>query len=133
MLTFREFLLNEQPNVLFQQPVEITVNLKDGAKSFNVDIIDVRAEDWTATQVRTADGIVMQSAPKAISGFQPFSLPLADGQFINYDAWDGTKIGPASTRTIVRKDWADFAQFMLNDKIVKNPSMIRDSDMKMVV
>lgn len=135
MLTFREFfLLSEQPNILFDEPVQITVNLEGQPQRFTVDMIDVRAEDWNATQVRTADGVVMQSAPKAISSFQPYSLPLADGQFINHDAFGGNTIGPeATSRTIVRKDWANFAQFLMNDKVIKNPSAIRSNDMRAAV
>lgn len=128
MLTFREFLLNEQPTVMFDGPVDITVDIDGKAHHFTLDLIDVRAEDWDATQVRTGSGVVMQSAPKTLSGFQPFSLPIVGG-FINHDTFDGNKIGPeATTRTIVRKDWAKFANFLLGDKVVKAPVAMRSYD-----
>jgi hypothetical protein len=130
-MTFREFMqLDEQPNVLFDQPVQIVVDIDGKPQKFTVDIIDVRAEDWTQTQVRTADGIVMSTAPKTLSGFQPFSLPLANGQFINHDAWSGNTISAEPLKTIARKDWAKFAQFVLGDKVVKGPLAQRDYDAK---
>jgi hypothetical protein len=130
-MTFREFMqIDEQPNVLFDKPVKIVVDIDGRPQEFTVDIIDVRAEDWTQTQVRTADGIFMSKAPKTLSGFQPFSLPLANGQFINHDAWSGNTISPEPLKTIARKDWAKFAQFVLGNKVVKGPLVQRNNDAK---
>jgi hypothetical protein len=134
-MTFREFMqLDEQPTVAFDGPTSLLVTINGKPQKIATDLIDVRAEDWTATPVRTADGVVLQMAPKQVTGFTPFSLPLANGQYINKDSWKGTEISDEpTTRTICRKDWADFAQFILNNKVVKEPLHQRATDARLAV
>jgi hypothetical protein len=63
-----------------------------------------------------------------------YSAPLADGSFINYDgkARDEnqmTIIDKRPTAQVLRDDWADFAEFINGDNIVKPAKYDRNERM----
>jgi hypothetical protein len=135
-MTFKEWLLSERERFLFTKPITFSIWTDEACRQtamVTADIIDVRWEDWAHEKknpsFRTADGVVMmgnQQYPPA-SGV-PFSAPLADGRFLNWQTERDASIDSHAFHPLIRKDWARFAEFVNGNHAVKSPAYLRPTD-----
>ena len=131
-MTFKEWLYNEFPSFRLPEPVQISVLVNGKPTTFLVDGIDIRAEDWNleAGDPRYAlnSGVSLHFTPKPPRG--PFSAPLADGRFLNYERGSqlGAEVGSQALYPVIRRDWADFAEFTNGNNSVKQPAYLRTAD-----
>lgn len=146
-------LLLEDPRVAkWPTPQEISVHVNGRTQSFPVTLIDMRFEDynldWMVQEYEAKQNHKVHSQPGILSMPTPmvrpahtkmpigmaYSAPLADGSFINYDgkARDEnqiTIIDKRPTAQVLRDDWADFAEFINGDNIVKPAKYDRNERM----
>lgn len=156
MMTFKEWLLSEDSRTPhFHQPQTLKVWVQGRPVVVPaVTIIDMRFEDWNlewllkkqaAEQKRQTytigkPGIIGMTPPPvrppdSVPPRESFSAPLADGRFINFQAgnWmnQSTEIGAAEFPP-VRKDWADFAEFVSENSVVKAAKYDREERMRLL-
>lgn len=131
-MTFKDWLLQEQPTVRLPMPTTLKVWTDDqgAVKSFVVNFIDIRSEDWSLedqNRYATSQGVLLSKKPSApLSPFMKFSAPLADGTYLNCDLT--ATISQEPQFQVIRKDWAKFAEFIHDRMVIKRPAYSRAAD-----
>jgi hypothetical protein len=135
-MRFKEWLLAEEERIILKQKMPLTI-WTDAAcsqkQTIIADFIDVRWEDWAKEGskpiFRMDGGTTLQGnvVPKPTAG-TPFSAPLADGRFLNWNNVGSQTVDNRAAHPLIRKDWARFAEFINGNVVVKNPMMLRATD-----
>lgn len=151
-------LLEDARVVMFSHPEDLAITVNGKRVNLRgVEIIDMRFEDWhldyllqaqaDPNPISLASGgtvsngfMTMKPNPKPttrpVESFPPkgraFSVPLADGRFINYSmqSFFDKEIAvdqKAKWELVTRPDWADFAEFIGNgNDVLKQAKFDRD-------
>lgn len=154
-------LLMEDPRVAkWMSPQHIPVEVNGKIQAYPVTLIDMRFEDYNLDwmlqeyEAKQKDKEYTVKEPGVLSMKPPtaqmvrpdytkmpigmaYSAPLADGRFINYngkttDPNEITIIDKKATAQVIRKDWADFAEFINGNDVVKPAKYGRDERMALL-